>query len=228
MIYVWIIGICFVILLFLKVILGVNVKQIKELAKNQELDNLTNLFPENIQIARSMLKMLDNTNVKIEEEKESKTCLYLISSNKIIIANIADTYTRIQTIAHECLHSVQDKKLLWTQYLISNCYLFYFVIIIALSIFHVIVNPLIYILILAIIGMIQYIIKSILEMDAMIKAKYLAKQYLKENNIGNKEERKKLIQAYDELNKPGIPAVNYTLIRSVIIKIMIYSFIALF
>ena len=226
MIYIYIIVVCIIILVFSKVILGVNVKKIKELAENKELDELTGEFPENTQIAKTILKMLDNTSVKLEEEKESKACLFLISSNKIIIANIKDTYTRVQTIAHECLHSIQDKKLLWAQYIISNCYLLYFIIVCALTIFKAGGNPLIHIILIAITGWIQYIIKSMLEMDAMIKARYVAKDYLEENKIANEKQIEKLIREYDELNKLGIPAVNYSLIKSIIIKVIIYAVIA--
>ena len=227
MTYIVIIITCILILLFLRMVLGFNMKGIKNLAENKELDSLTNSFPENMEVAKSMLKMLGNETVDLEVDKETKTCLYLIQGNKIIIANISDTFSRIQTMAHECLHSVQDKKTLWAQFIISNIYLIYFGIISILTVLHVVKNPIIYLTILAVVGVTQYILKSYLETDAMIKAKYLAKDYLDKNNIGTKKERKELIKVYDELNKLGIPATNYSLIRSVIIKIIIYCAIAL-
>ena len=226
MMYIIIIVTCILILLFLKIVLGFNIKEIKNLAENKELDNLTNTYPENMEVAKSMLKMLENETVNLEEDKETKTCLYLVQGNKIIIANISDTFSRIQTIAHECLHSVQNKNTLWAQYIISNIYLIYFGIVSILTIFHIIKNSIIYLVILSVIGVIQYILKSYLETDAMTKAKYLAKDYLEENNIGTKEERNKLIKAYDELNKLGVPATNYSLIRSAVVKIIIYCSIA--
>ena len=226
MMYIIIIVTCILILLFLKIVLGFNIKEIKKLAENKELDNLTNTYPENMEVAKSMLKMLENETVNLEEDKETKTCLYLVQGNKIIIANISDTFSRIQTMAHECLHSVQNKKTLWTQYIISNIYLIYFGIISILTIFHIIKNPIIYLVILSILGVIQYILKSYLEIDAMTKAKYIAKEYLEINEIGIKEERIKLIKEYDKLNEIGIPATNYCLIRGVIIKIIIFSLIS--
>ena len=36
--------------------------------------------------------------------------LYIVATNTILISNIKDTFTRVQTIAHECLHSIQNKK----------------------------------------------------------------------------------------------------------------------
>lgn len=227
MIYIIIIVTCILFLLFLRAVLGFNVKEIKKLVENEKLDDLTNSFPKNTEVAKTMLKMLNNESVKIEEDKESKTCLYLVHGNKIIIANISDTFSRIQTMAHECLHSVQNKKTLWAQYIISNIYLIYFGIISILTIFHIVKNTAIHIVILSVLGAIQYILKSYLETDAMTKARYLAKDYLDENNIGTEEERNQLIKTYDILNGLGIPATNYSLIQSVVVKIIIYSVIAL-
>ena len=59
-----------------------------------------------------MLKMLDNKNVKIEEAKDTGTSLYIAVTNKISIADMKNNYARIQTIAHECIHSCQDRRLL--------------------------------------------------------------------------------------------------------------------
>ena len=227
MIYIYIIIIAVCILVLLKIILGVNVKKIKDLIKNKGLDDLVSTFPSNIDVVKGILKMLKNENINIQEEKETKTCLYLINGNKIIIANISDTFTRIQTMAHECLHSIQNKKILWAQYIIANFYLLYFFIIILLTLFHIIKTPYVHIIILSILGIIQYVLKSMLEMDAMIKAKYLARDYLKEYKIGTEEEVDRLIKCYDELNYLGIPATNYYLIRNIIIKILIYSLILL-
>ena len=82
-------------------------KKSKKIAENKELDELSNSFPENIEICKSILDKLGNSDVQIKEEKESKTSLYIVVNNTISIANIRDSYTRIQTIAHECIHSIQ-------------------------------------------------------------------------------------------------------------------------
>ena len=227
MIYIVTIIVCILILVFLKIVLGYDLKQIKLLANNEKLDKIVSKFPDNITIVKAMLKMLGNEGVRIEEDKESKTCLYLVQGNKIIVANVSDTYSRVQTMAHECLHSIQNKKTLWAQYIISNIYLIYFVAISILTIFRVIKNPIIFIIILSLLGIIQYILKSYLETDAMIKARFLAKEYLEKNSIGTKEEREMLIKEYDKINLLGIPATNYSLIRNVILKVIIYSIISL-
>ena len=96
--------------LVLRYIFDVNMKKIKEIGTDTELDELTKKYPDNIDICKEYLKMLENEDVNIEEDRNSNSTLYLVMSNKIFIANLRESYTRIQTIAHECLHSIQSKK----------------------------------------------------------------------------------------------------------------------
>ena len=112
-----------IIYLISRYIFDVNIKKIKQIGEDKELDKLTQKYPENIEICKWYLKKLKNENVKIEEDKNSNTTLYLVTSNKIFIADLKESYTRIQTIAHECLHSIQSKKLLWFNFIFSNIYL---------------------------------------------------------------------------------------------------------
>ena len=126
-----------VLVLMLKFIFKFNIKEIKEIGVNKELDELTKKFPENTEICKWYLKKLNNKNVKIEEDQNSNATLYLVTSNKIFIANLKNSYTRIQTIAHECLHSVQDKKLLYFNFIYTNIYLIYFITITILALFKI-------------------------------------------------------------------------------------------
>ena len=106
-----------------------NIQKIKQTGENQSLKEITNSLPENEIICKNILKMLKNENVKIKHADEnSKTSFYIIALNTIIIANVKDTFMRVQTIAHECIHSIQDKRLLWFNYIFSNLYLLYFII----------------------------------------------------------------------------------------------------
>ena len=193
----------------LKFIFDYNIKKVKEIGENKELDELTQKYPENIEICKEYLKKLNNENVKIEEDKNSNTTLYLVMNNKIFIANLKDSYTRVQTIAHECLHSIQNKKLLWFNFIFSNIYLIYFLVI----------------CILAILKVIFYAVRSYLETEAMTKARFLAKEYMQEKNISSQEEIDKIVKAYDELNDVGIKYTNFQLLSNVFLKIIILSII---
>lgn len=221
--------IIFVIMYFiLKYFFDVNIKKIKEIGENKELDKVTQRYPENTEICKIYLKKLNNENAKIEENKNSNTTLYLIMSNKIFIANLKDSYTRIQTIAHECLHSIQSKKLLWFNFIFSNIYIIYFLIICILAIFKLIPYKMMFLSILILFGLIYYVVRSYLENDAMIKARFLAKEYMEEIKISSEEEIKNIVKKYDELNDIGIKCTNFQLFSSTIIKCIIFCLICIF
>ena len=218
-----IIGILIFILILLKIILNIKLKEIDEIAKNEKLNELSNGFPENVEICKTILKKLNNTSVKIEEAKDTKTSLYIAISDKISIGNIKDTFTRVQTIAHECIHSTQNRRLLLFNFIYSNIYFLYFIIITGLTVFGKVHNYMLQTTILLILGMVYYFVRNLLEMDAMIKAKFLAKEYLEENEVCTKQQCEEIIKEYEKLNNIGIPAVQYELLLSVIVKVIIYS-----
>lgn len=213
--------------------LGVNIKKIKEAVKNEKLDELTSKFPENEEICKDILKKLKNEKVTVKqnEDKENKTSLYIAISDTIFIANIKETYARIQTIAHECIHSIQNRKILLFNFYYSNIYLLYFIISIVLTIFKVYKNYNLQIIILLLMSVIYYVIRSYLEIDAMTKARYVAENYMKEyiqrNKIATTEEVEELLNTYEEINKIGIPAYNFILIAKCILKIIIYTLIVI-
>ena len=220
-----IIIICSVVTILLGVLILKNAKPLKQMAESNELNNIVDKFPENIEICKSILKKLGNESIEIQEDNESKTSLYIAISNKIVIANIRNNFARVQTIAHECLHSVQDRKLLLFNFVYSNLYIIYFIAICLLTIFGNIKDGMLHIEILTISGFIYYAVRSYLETDAMTKARYIAKEYIDENNLCSKEKLNKLIKQYDELNKIGIPLYNYNLLFNVMLKILIYCII---
>ncbi len=214
------------ILIGIRIILNIDMITIKELAKNEKLNKITDAFPENIEICKKICAMIGNTKVKIEEDKQSKTSLYLIVTNKISIANLKNSFTRIQTVAHECLHSMQDKRILWANFICSNIYLIYFIISIILTVLEVFKDTMLQVNILVLMGFVCYFIRSYLETDAIIKARYLAREYMKYEKILKPEEMQEILGNYDILNKIGVKTVNYKLLFSVLLKVLIYALIA--
>ena len=220
--------ICILSLLMLGIIFKINIKNVKQIGENKELDELTEKYPSNIDICKSILEMLNNKTVKIEENKDSNTSLYIAISNKISIANVRGSFTRIQTIAHECLHSIQDRRILLFNFYFSNIYLIYFVIISLLALLGKLPYKMMFLSILIVLGFIYYFTRSYLENDAMIKARFLAKDYMEKQNISSKEEIQKIVNGFDKLNDIGIKCVNYNLFFNTIIKIIIFLVIILF
>lgn len=225
--YIVLILICLIFLIILWCVLELNIKKLKQIGEDKELDNLTKKFPENIDICKSILKKLGNDSVTIKEENDTKTSLYVVVNNTITIANIRDSYTRIQTVAHECIHSIQSKSMLWFNFIYTNIYMLYFLVVSILTLFNVITNPSLFLYILIVMGMIQYFIRSMLETDAMIKARYVAKEYLEENNICSKDDINKIINRYDLINSMGIKLVNLDIFVKNILKAIIYSIICI-
>lgn len=215
-----------IIAVILSVILGVlfgyNLKKVKKVTENKELDEMAKKYPNNIEICKSFLKKLNNEKVKIEENSDNEASLYIAVTNKILIANISNTYTRIQTIAHECLHSVQDRKILMFNFIFSNIYILYYIIICVLAIFKILPNKLVFLSIYLLLSLAYYMVRIYLENDAMINAKYLAKEYMEEIKISSKEEIDKIVKEFGKINDIGIRCVNYKFFLNIIVKLLIF------
>ena len=201
-----------------------NIQKIKQTGENQLLKEITNSLPENEIICKNILKMLKNENVKIKHADEnSKTSFYIIALNTIIIANVKDTFMRVQTIAHECIHSIQDKRLLWFNYIFSNVYLLYFIITTILAVINKLPVPSVFAIILIMMSITLYFVRSYIETDAMIRARYVAKEYMENNeDLINKENIDLIIGKYDELNNIGVKFYNFKLLFDYMIKIVVF------
>ena len=75
---------------------------------------------------------------------------------------------------------------------------------------------------------ILFFVRSYLETDAMIKARFLAKEYMEEKcDIISKENIQTIIENYDKINCIGIKLTNLSLIVEYLIKVVIYCGVAL-
>lgn len=231
--FIIVIIISVIAIILLKIGLNVSIKDIKRIKKigyDKTLNSIADKFPSNKEICKEILKKLNNTSVKIEEDNETKTSLYIALSNKIIIADIKDTFTRIQTIAHECLHSVQNRRILMFNFIYSNIFLLYFIVALFLIIFDV-GSSIIYIQTFAILALIYCAVRCYLENEAMSRAMFVAKEYMhdqaKHNEKITEEDIKILVENFEVLNKIGIPLTNFSIVAGNIIKIIILAIVAL-
>lgn len=225
----WIIVlICIIFLIALKFAWKIRIKDIKKLKEigySKELNDITNKLPENKAICETILKKLNNEKVEIKESDNNTASLYLVLNNSILIANIKNTFTRVQTIAHECLHSIQNRRTLLFNFIYSNIYFIYFLCICILSLLRLNQHGMLHLFILTILGFIYYAIRSYLEMDAMTKAKPLAKEYMEEQGTLTQEEQNKVLDNYEVMNEVGIKLTNYKLVINSTIKIIVYAII---
>lgn len=195
---------------------------------NKNCEEITNRFPENFDIAKEMLEILENKRVKIEQAKDTGTSLYIAVTDKIILADLKNNYARIQTIAHECIHSKQDRRLLMFNFIFSNINIIYFIVSVVLTICGIFKNTMLQIFILTLLNLIQFSIRSYLEIDAMTKARFLAEKYINlKSDLLSTEEKKILLKAYDEINSVGIPFTLDNLLSNSIIAIAIYVIVAM-
>ena len=213
-----------VVLLVLAKVYDINMRKLKQFVEYEEkkFNKLIEGYPSNIEICKYILNKLNNSTVKIVEDKEAKTSMYIALSDKIIIADVKNSYTRIQTIAHECLHSVQKRKMQVFNFIYSNIYLLYFVIVTILAILNKLQDSMLYIAIMILFSYIYYFVRSYLENDAMIKAKYLAKEYMEEQKILEQNEIQEIVNEFEKLNNVGIKSTNYSLFLGICIKIIIF------
>lgn len=223
-----IINILVIVLLWF--VLKIDLKKAKDWANNEELNNLTKDLPDNIQVCRQILKDINNETVEVQEtiDKKSGTSLYIAVSNKILIANLKNSFTRFQTIAHECRHSIQNKKLQLSQFVLANLYKISFIVIIILQFIYKNISLYYYLGIIFVLGTAYQIIKYVLEKDAIINSKDLAINYLKLNTTLKENVIKDMENQYLQINKMGVNFILFTCVSDIAIRIGIVSIINMF
>jgi hypothetical protein len=75
--------------------------------------------------------------------------------------------------------------------------------------------------------MVYYVVRVYLENDAMIKARYLAKEYMEEEKISTKEEINKIVKGFDRINDIGIKVTNYKFFLNIMIKLLLFIIICI-
>lgn len=222
-----IIVISIIAILVIHFMMKINVKEIEKIALDENLNKITEKYPDNTQICKDILKKLKNENVKIEEDINSNSTLYIAIQNKISIGNTHNSFTRIQTMAHECLHSVQDRKMLIFNFIYSNIYILYYLITLILLILKELPNEMLFLNIFLILSFIYYVVRIFLENDAMIKAEYLTKEYMEEKNISTKEEINLVVEGLKTINDKCIKGTNGSMFIKIMIKVILFSALAL-
>lgn len=213
----------------LTIVLNVGIKDFKnlrEIVEDEELAKSVKKFSSNTEICKQTLEKLNKEDVKVEEDESSKTSVYMVFKNKIVIGK-ANVITRIQTVIHECIHSTQDKRLLKFNVIFANINNLYLLIISVLSLFNRISynTATICLWILALMQIILYAVRSFLETDAMTRAEFITQDYIEKTNYVSKEEKEKIIQIYKDVNKVGIKSYKYVLLMKALIRLLIYAIV---
>ena len=207
------------------------IKYLKEIQNKEELNGLTAKLPENEEVCKEILKMLDNTSVAVEKNQveDSSTSLYLVLNNKILIGNMKQSFVRIQTIAHECIHSIQNRKTLLFHFFLANAVQIYFILSLFLCFLlkqEVVTWSIFASFVLA--SLILFCVRYLLEKDAMLRAKDLAKRYLEQQGTLTQTEIEKITEEYTKMNKIGVPLYRDCLIGKMLWKTVLLLVIVLF
>ena len=205
----------------------IDIKELEKNALNPELNEIAKNYPKNTEICKSILEKLGNNTTKIEEDITSEATLYIAIQDKISIGNTHESFTRIQTMAHECLHSIQDKKMLIFNFIYSNIYYIYFFLICILVVIKRLPDEIMFSNVLLILSFIYYVIRVFLENDAMIKAEYLAKEYMEEQKISSKEDIEKVCKGFQKINDGAIKGTNCSLFVKIMLKVAFFNVLAL-
>ena len=211
----------------MSLIMRTKTEELKNIALDEKLNSISKKFPSNTEICKTILKQLGNETTKAEEDLKSEATIYVAIQDKISVGNTHESFTRIQTMAHECLHSVQDKKLLMFNFIYSNIYLIYFIITCILICIGKLNDIMLFSNIFLILSFIYYVIKIFLENDAMIKAQYLAKEYMEKQECVTEKDIEKIYDGYKQLNKGLIKSTNCNLFVGIMIKLVIFNALAL-
>ena len=67
-----------------------------------------------------------------------------------------------------------------------------------------------------------FVVKIILEMDAMFRGKSLAEEYLANTLLYSKKEMKQISKAYEKITSLGIKMVSSHLLINIIIQVIVF------
>ena len=97
--YIVIIVVSIITIILLKIGLNIrikDIKKVKEIGYDKELNTIANKFPENKEICENILKKLNNTDVKIEEDNKANSIVNLTYNNFAIY-----TAWQLRNMTHE-------------------------------------------------------------------------------------------------------------------------------
>lgn len=156
---------------------------------NEKVSPMIKKIGDNKEIAREILKYINNVSTEVEKntDKNVKASFYNCNTDKIVIKDTEDLEdcSRVVHISHECVHSIQNKKILKCHFVISNIQILYFLGIFIYFFYNRNLELRFNLLIIQLfIFIATFFIKIVLESDATYRAVGVASGYLKDK-IGN-------------------------------------------
>jgi len=154
-----------------------------EVLHDEVISPLVKEIGDNEKVAKEILNYIGNKTTKVvkNEDEKIKASFYDGNLDKITIKNTNDLEdcSRVIHIAHECIHSVQEKKLVKFHFIISNIQILYFLGIFIYFFYNKDLNLRFNLLLIQMfIFIITFFMKIVLESDATYRGPELAFEYL--------------------------------------------------
>jgi len=162
----------------------------EELFYDESISPVVKEIGDNEKIAINILKYVGNDTTKVEKNQDGKikASFYNGNTDKITIKDTDDLEdcSRVVHIAHECIHSIQEKRLVKIHFLLSNIQILYFLGIFIYFFYNRDIDLRLSLLLVQVgIFIATFFIKIVLESDATYRGPELAFRYLE--NIAGKE-----------------------------------------
>jgi hypothetical protein len=186
---------------------------------------------DNIVITKQILGILENDHTKVKQNKDenAKISFYNHDTDTIIMKNNMNDmkdFTRVVHIAHECIHTTQDKKFLIINKLFSNIQILYFLFLIIYLFYNKDEKiGLILVTVQILLWFATFFIKVVIESDASYRAANLANKYL-EDKI-DKSLLEKFNKKVEENIYTVVPKYYFSLFMQGGIMILICEMIAI-
>ena len=154
-----------------------------EVIHNEEISPILKKIGDNEVIAKEILNNLNNTHTSVEKNKDDniKASFYNCNLDKIVIKDTKDLedLSRVVHIAHECVHSIQDKKIQKVHFIISNIQILYFLAIFIYFFYNKNMELRFALLLIQMfVFFCAFFIKVVLESDATYRAVLVSLEYL--------------------------------------------------
>ena len=158
---------------------------------DEKISPIVEKMGDNEEITNGILKFIGNDSTKIEKNMDPKikASFYNFNTAKITIKDTEDLKdrSRIIHIAHECIHSIQDKKLGMAHFILSNIQILYFLGIFIYFFYNKDADLRFNLLLVQLfIFILTFFMKVVLESDATYRGPELAFEYL-ENKVNEKD-----------------------------------------
>ncbi|MBQ9267474.1 MAG: hypothetical protein IJ217_04265 [Clostridia bacterium] len=196
-------------------------KETQRLASDEELDKVTESLPDNEEICTEIQKDL-GSKCKIELDDKAKSSAYIFFLNKIILSNTESSkknYSRVLFIAHECVHSVQDRLTHQMNFGLANIKNLYDIILLVLLLLRK--GSLELIMISFLISFVSFYYRMILEADAVYRSVMVSRKYLKKRDL------EYIADKYEEIVPKTIQSMYFSYIMPILARQSAFVFLLL-